>query len=277
MTAPLPPAPLLPLADGAVIPQIGFGTYKIPPADTARLCRTAIDAGYRHLDTAALYGNEAEVGEAVRTSGLPRDELFVTSKLWNDDHGYERALRAFDATMERIGLERLDLYLIHWPVPSQSLFVETWRALIRLRDEGRVRSIGVSNFHPHHLRRLIDETGVTPVVDQVELHPWLPQDEVRAFGDAHGIRTEAWSPLARGRMLAEPVLAGIAADHDRSVAQVVLRWQVQLGNIAIPKASSEARIRENLDVFDFALTPEQMDAVAGLANGERTGRDPDLD
>ncbi len=270
-------APLLPLADGAEIPQLGFGLYKVPAEDAARLALAAIDAGYRHLDTAAFYANEAEVGRAVREAPVPREELFVTSKVWKDDNGYDETLRAFDASMARFGLERIELYLIHWPVPSTDRYVDSWRALVRLRDEGRVRSIGVANFHAHHLERLIAETGEAPVVNQVELHPWLPQAELRAYDGAHGILTEAWSPLARGRVLDDPVLAGIAAKHGRTPAQIVLRWHVQLGNVVIPKASSPERIRENLDVFGFALDGEDLAAIGGLESGERTGRDPDGD
>lgn len=270
-------APLLPLADGAEIPQLGFGLYKVPAEDAARLALAAIDAGYRHLDTAAFYANEAEVGRAVREAPVPREELFVTSKVWKDDNGYDETLRAFDASMERFGLERIELYLIHWPVPSTDRYVDSWRALVRLRDEGRVRSIGVANFHAHHVERLIAETGEAPVVNQVELHPWLPQAELCAYDGAHSILTEAWSPLARGRVLDDPVLAGIAAKHGRTPAQIVLRWHVQLGNVVIPKASSPERIRENLDVFGFALDAKDLAAIGGLESGERTGRDPDGD
>lgn len=270
-------APLLPLADGAAIPQLGFGLYKVPAADATRLALAAIEAGYRHLDTAAFYANEAEVGRAVREAPVPREELFVTSKVWKDDHGYDETLRAFDASMERFGLERIELYLIHWPVPSIDRYVDTWRALVRLREEGRVRSIGVANFHAHHVDRLVAETGEAPVVNQVELHPWLPQTELRAYDGAHGILTEAWSPLARGRVLGDPVLARIAAKHGRTPAQIVLRWHVQLGNVVIPKASSPERIRENLDVFGFELDADDLAAIAGLESGERTGRDPDDD
>lgn len=273
----LPLAPTLPLLDGHRIPQLGFGLYKVPAADTRRLALDAIDAGYRHLDTAAFYGNERETGEAVRDAPVPRDELFVTSKVWKDDNGYDQTLRAFDDSMTRLGLDRLDLYLIHWPVPSTDRYVDTWRALVRLRDEGRVRSIGVANFHPRHIERIIGETGVAPVLDQVELHPWLPQHDVRAFDAERGILTESWSPLARGRVLADPTLARIAAAHGRTPAQVVLRWHVQQGLVVIPKASSPERIRENLDVFGFELGADDLAAIAALETGERTGRDPDLD
>ncbi|MEI5584490.1 MULTISPECIES: aldo/keto reductase [unclassified Agromyces] len=268
-------APTIALTDGRRIPQVGYGMYKVPAADATRLALTAIELGYRHLDTAALYGNEAEAGAAVRECGLPRDAVFLTSKVWNDDHGYDATLRAFDDSMRRIGLDVLDLYLIHWPVPSRDRYVDTWRALVRLREEGRVSSIGVSNFHAHHLERLIDETGVAPVVNQVELHPWLPQRELRAVHERLGIRTQAWSPLARGRVLGDPVLEPIAAKHGRSVAQVVLAWHVMQGIIVIPKASSPDRIAENLDVFSFRLDEEDVAAIATLESGERTGRDPD--
>ena len=277
MPQPVTRAPYLSLADGATIPQLGFGLYKVPATDAARLCRDAIGIGYRHFDTAALYGNEDGVGEAVRDAPVPREELFVASKVWMDDNGFDSTLRAFDATMARLGTGTLDLYLIHWPMPSTDRYVDTWRALIRLQDEGRVRSIGVANFHAHHLERIIGETGVSPVVNQVELHPWLPQAELRAFGAERGIRTEAWSPLARGRVLGTPLLADLADKHGRTPAQIVLRWHVELGNVVIPKASSPARLRENLDVFDFALDDQDMAAIATLETGERTGRDPDFD
>jgi 2,5-diketo-D-gluconate reductase A len=270
-------APRLPLTDGAAIPQLGYGLYKVPAADARRLTLDALDAGYRHVDTAAFYGNEREVGEAIHDAPLARDDVFVTSKVWKDDNGYDETLRAFDASMQRFGLDRLDLYLIHWPVPSTDRYVDSWRALIRLQQDGRVRSIGVANFHAHHIERIVDETGVWPVVNQVELHPWLAQTPLRQFDDAHEIRTEAWSPLARGRVLGNATLAGIADKHGRTPAQVVLRWHVQLGNVVIPKASSSARIRENLDVFGFELDAADLDAIAALETGERTGRDPDFD
>ncbi|MRG60970.1 aldo/keto reductase [Agromyces sp. CFH 90414] len=273
----LTPAPRLPLTDGATIPQLGYGLYKVPAADARELALSAIDVGYRHLDTAAFYANEREVGEAVREAPVPRDELFVTTKVWKDDNGYDSTLRAFDDSMTRLGLERLDLYLIHWPVPSTDRYVDTWRAMIRLQAEGRVRSIGVANFHAHHVERLVAETGVTPVINQVELHPWLPQTELRSFHASRGILTEAWSPLARGRVLDDPTLARIAARHGRTPAQVVLRWHVQLGNVVIPKASSPERIRANLDVFGFALDADDLAAIAALETGERTGRDPEFD
>ncbi|HZW42226.1 MAG TPA: aldo/keto reductase [Agromyces sp.] len=273
----MPLAPRLSLSDGASIPQLGYGLYKVPATDASRLCLDAIAIGYRHLDTAAFYGNEREVGEAVRAAPVPREELFVTSKVWKDDNGFDETSRAFDASMARLELDSLDLYLIHWPVPSTDRYVDTWRALVRLQEEGRVRSIGVANFHAHHLERIIGETGVAPVVNQVELHPWLPQAQLRAFDAARGIRTEAWSPLARGRVLRTPLLDDLAAKHGRTPAQVVLRWHVQLGNVVIPKASSPERLAENLDVFGFELDADDLAALATLETGERTGRDPDDD
>ncbi len=277
MPQPITPAPSLSLDDGETIPQLGLGLYKVPAADAAALCRDAIEIGYRHLDTAAFYGNERELGLAVRDAPVPREELFVTSKVWKDDNGYDSTLRAFDESMRRLDLGRLDLYLIHWPVPSTDRYVDTWRALVRLREEGRVSSIGVANFHAHHIERIIEETGVAPVLNQVELHPWLPQAALREFHASRGIRTEAWSPLARGRILSTPLLDDLAAKHGRTPAQIALRWHLELGNIVIPKASSSDRLRENLDVFDFALDADDLAAIATLETGERTGRNPDLD
>jgi 2,5-diketo-D-gluconate reductase A len=280
MTAAEPLAPRITLSDGTSIPQLGLGVYKVPAEQTAELVAGAIELGYRHVDTAALYRNEAEVGDGVRASGLPRDELYVTSKVWDDQHGVEETRVAFLDSLEKAGLDYFDLYLIHWPVPAQDRYVEAWRALIALREQGFVRSIGVSNFEPHHLQRLVDETGVAPVVNQVELHPWLPQREVRAAASAMGAAVESWSPLARGRVL-EPgsrdraVLEPIAARHERTPAQVVLRWHVQQGLIVIPKSTSLARVAENADIFDWELTTTDMDEIAQLETGERTGMHPD--
>lgn len=271
----MPKIPELPLNDGAVIPQLGFGVYKIPEAETVDAVLTALEAGYRHIDTAAFYENERGVGEAVRRSGVTRDEVFVTTKVWWTDNGYESTLRSFDASLERLGFDTVDLFLIHWPAPAHDKYVETWRALERIREEGRARSIGVANFHIHHLERLAAETGTVPAVNQVELHPWLPQAEVRAYDSAHGIVTEAWSPLARGRVLGDPVLATLAAKHAVTPAQIVIRWQLQLGNVVIPKSSTPARIRENLEVFGFELDADDLAAIAALESGERTGKDPD--
>ncbi|MET0726640.1 MAG: aldo/keto reductase [Leifsonia sp.] len=263
------------LADGNAIPRLGFGTYKIPTTETVAAVEAAIATGYRHIDTAKLYGNEREVGQAVRGSGLLRGDLFVTTKLWNDDHGFDATLRAFDASMDALDLPWLDLYLIHWPQPRQDLYVQSWRAIIRLREEGRVRSIGVSNFHSHHLQRLIDETGVMPVVNQVELSPWLQQADLRAFHASHGIVTEAWSPLGRGRAASDPTLTAIGERHGVSSTQVAIRWHLQVGNVVIPKSTHPQRIAENADVFGFTLTDDDMAQIAALDAGERTGRDPD--
>ncbi len=269
--------PRIPLADETSIDAVGYGVYKVPPEDTERLCSTALDAGYRLLDTAALYGNEAGVGRAARTFLDTADpsELFITSKVWNDDHGYDATLRAFDTSMDLLGVDRLDLYLIHWPCPGKDLYVESWRALIRLRDEGRIRSIGVSNFQQPHLQRLLDETDVVPVINQVELHPYLQQRELRAFHERHGISTQAWSPLGRGNVLADPVVGSIAARLGRSPAQVILRWHLQLGILTIPKASSRERITSNLDIFAFELDDAHLAELAALDRDQRFGSHPD--
>jgi 2,5-diketo-D-gluconate reductase A len=267
-------SPVLTMNDGRGIPQLGLGVYKIADAEAATVVETALSAGYRHIDTAALYRNERGVGVGIAASGVPRDDVFVTTKVWDSDQGFDRTLRAFDTSAAKLGVDTVDLYLIHWPVPSKDLYVDTWRALARLRGEGRARSIGVSNFAVEHLERLIAETGIVPAVNQVELQPWLPQTEIREFCAAHGILTEAWAPLARGRILGDPVLDRLAAKHDRTAAQVVLRWHVQLGNVVIPKSSTPARIRENFDVFSFELDDSDLAAIAGLETGLRTGMDP---
>lgn len=270
-----PQIPQIPLNDGGSIPQLGFGVYKIPEAETVDAVLLALDAGYRHIDTAAFYENERAVGEAVRRSGLPREDVYVTTKVWWTENGYDSALRSFDASLARLGFESIDLFLIHWPAPKQDRYVDTWRALERLREEGRARSIGVANFHTHHLDRLARETGTVPAVNQVELHPWLPQTDVRAYDTANGIVTEAWSPLARGRVLGNPTLDALAEKHGVTPARVVIRWQLQLGNVVIPKSSTPARIRENLNVFGFELDAHDLAAIASLETGERTGKDPD--
>ncbi|PJJ62078.1 aldo/keto reductase [Compostimonas suwonensis] len=271
----LAPSPILTLNDGRGIPQLGLGVYKVPEPEAAEVVRTALTAGYRHLDTAALYENEAGVGRGLAESEVARDDVFVTTKVWNDRHGFDETLRAFDESIGKLGLDYVDLYLIHWPAPRQDRYVETYRALERLRSDGRARSIGVSNFHIHHLERLMGETDVVPALNQVELHPWLPQTAVREFDAAHGILTEAWSPLARGRMLGNELLAGLAAKHGKSEAQIVIRWHIELGNVVIPKSMTPSRIVENLDVFDFSLDADDLAAIATLESGERTGRDPD--
>ncbi|MFD6347366.1 aldo/keto reductase [Streptomyces roseolus] len=270
-----PTVPTVKLNNGVEIPQLGFGVFQVPDDATAAAVTAALDAGYRSIDTAAVYGNEAGVGRALAASGIAREELFVTTKLWNADQGYDATLRAFDAGLATLGLDYVDLYLIHWPAPARDLYRDSWRALERLAEEGRIRAAGVSNFQPGHLRRLLDGATLTPVVNQIELHPALQQSELRAFHGEHGIATEAWSPLAQGAVLDDPAIAAIAAAHGKSPAQVVIRWHLQLGNVVIPKSVTPARIRANIDVFDFVLTDEEMAAIAGLDRGLRTGPHPD--
>ena len=267
--------PTIALNDGASIPQLGLGVYKVPDDEAETVVATALEAGYRHLDTASFYGNEGGVGRAMRASGVPRDEVFLTTKVWNTDHGYDETLRAFDLSLETLGTDHVEHYLIHWPAPRQDRYVETYRALERIREEGRARSIGVSNFQVHHLERLLGETGVVPAVDQVEAHPWLQQRELRAFADAHGIVTEAWSPLARGRILDDPTLLRLAEAHGVSTAQVVIRWHLQQGLVVIPKSVTPSRIRSNADVFGFELSDDDLAAIAALDSGQRTGSHPD--
>jgi 2,5-diketo-D-gluconate reductase A len=268
--------PTLRLNNGVQIPQLGFGVFQVPPEDTAEVVRTALDAGYRLIDTAAGYQNEEGVGKAIADRDIPRDELFVTTKLANADHGFDNALRAFDDSLAKLGLDVVDLYLIHWPLPKSGLYVETWRALERIYAEGRARSIGVSNFTATHLRRLAAETEVVPAVNQVELHPRLSQAELRAYHREHGIVTEAWSPIGQGQgLLEDPVVVDLARRRDRTPAQVVLRWHIQLGNIAIPKSVTPERIRSNIEVFDFTLSEDEMGELSGLDSGQRVGPDPD--
>jgi 2,5-diketo-D-gluconate reductase A len=268
-------SPRIPLNDGRSIPQLGFGVYKIPDRAATDAVQTALEAGYRHIDTASLYENERGVGEGLARAGLPREDVFVTTKVWNDRQGYDETLRAFDESLGLLDTEYVDLYLIHWPAPEQDLYVDTWRALETLHAEGRALSIGVSNFHPHHLDRLMDETDVTPVINQVELHPWLQQMDVRRYNQAHGILTEAWSPLARGQIIGDATLDRIAQKHGRSPAQVVLRWHIELGNVVIPKSVTPSRILENIEVFDFSLDADDLERIAALEVNERTGKDPD--
>ncbi len=264
-----------PLRDGRSIPAIGFGVYKVDDAGAETAVATALDAGYRHVDTAEMYGNERGVGKAIRASRLDRDDVFVTTKVWNDHQGRDATLRAFDASLDRLGLETVDLYLIHWPAAANDRYVETWRTLVELREQGRARSVGVSNFQVPHLQRVVDETGEVPAVNQVERHPWLPQHELIAFHEEHDIRTAAWSPLGRGRLVDDPVLTRIAESHGVSVAQVLVRWNVQQGVVVLPKSVTPSRIRSNLDVDGFALTAEDLAAIDGLENGQRTGSHPD--
>ncbi|GAB2714970.1 aldo/keto reductase [Nocardia thraciensis] len=268
--------PSIVLNDGNVIPKLGFGVFQVAETEAFDAVTTALEVGYRSIDTAMVYGNEVEVGRAIRESGLPRDEVFLTTKLWNSDQGYDSTLRAFDASMERLGLDYLDLYLIHWPVAGADRFVDTFRAFQALKSQGRVGSIGVSNFHRDHLQRVIAETGETPAVNQIELHPSLAQPELRAFHAEHGIATEAWSPLGQGAELKDPTIAQVASEVGRSPAQVIIRWHLQLGNVVIPKSVTPARIQENFEVFSFELTTEQMQVITALDTATRVGPDPDV-
>ncbi|MFJ3445808.1 aldo/keto reductase [Streptomyces sp. NPDC086081] len=267
--------PTVTLNNGVEIPQLGFGVFQVPDAETTAAVSAALEAGYRSFDTAAIYGNEAGVGKALAASGIARDDLFITTKLWNADQGYDTTLKAFDASLDKLGLDYVDLYLIHWPTPARDLYQESWKALEKLAADGRIRAAGVSNFQPAHLKRLLDGTGLVPAVNQIELHPGLQQSELRALHADLGIATEAWSPLAQGAVLSDDAITAIAARHGKSPAQVVIRWHLQLGNIVIPKSVTPARIRENLDVFDFALTDEEMTSIAALDRGLRIGPDPD--
>ncbi len=257
------------------IPQLGFGVFQVPPKDTAEVATRALLAGYRHIDTAAAYGNEAGVGQAVHAAGLDRGDVFITTKCFNDDQGYQQARRAFKASLHQLELEYLDMYLIHWPVPAHDRYVETWRTFIELQSEGLVRAIGVSNFQPAHLERLIAETGVAPAVNQVELHPHFQQAGLRREHGDLGIVTEAWSPLAQGQVLDDPAITEIAEAHGKTPGQVVIRWHLQLGNVVIPKSVTPERIEQNFDVFDFNLSEQDMAAIEALDAGQRTGPDPD--
>jgi 2,5-diketo-D-gluconate reductase A len=271
--------PSLQLNDGASIPQLGFGVFQIDPAETAEAVQRALEVGYRHIDTAEMYRNEQGVGEGIRAAGLDRDEVFITSKLSNDNHRPDDARRAFERTLTALGSDHVDLFLIHWPLPTlyDGDFVSTWKVLEELKADGRARSIGVSNFQVAHLERLAAEADVTPAVNQIELHPYFLNEEVRAHGEAHGIATEAWSPIAQGAVLDDPVIKGIADRLGRSTAQVVLRWHVERGSIVFPKSTTPARIQENFELFDFELEPADVDAISGLDKGEdgRTGPNPD--
>ena len=267
--------PNLPMNDGREIPQLGFGVFQVDPGETAAVVRTALETGYRLIDTAQGYQNEEGVGEALANGPVSAAEVFVTTKLTNSEHGRDKTLAAFDESLRKLRLDAIDLFLIHWPLPMVDRYVETWKAFEELQRDGRVRSIGVSNFEIEHLRRLFDETDVVPVVNQVELHPRFPQQELRDFHARHGILTQAWSPLGQGKgLLDEPVLAQIGSSHGKSPAQVVLRWHLQLGNVVIPKSVTPSRIRENFDVFDFSLDDAEMQQISGLATGERIGPDP---
>lgn len=268
--------PFITLNNGVRIPQLGFGVWQIPDDEAQVSVRNALEAGYRHIDTAAIYGNEEGTGKAIAASGIARDELFVTTKLWNSEQGYDSTLRAFDTSLTKLGLDYVDLYLIHWPLPEVDKYVDTWKAFEKIYADGRAKAIGLSNFHPDHTQRLLSEASVAPVIDQVELHPQLQQAELRAFNSRHDIATEAWSPLGQGKgLLEEPKLVEIAAKHGKSPAQVVLRWHLDLGNVVIPKSVTPSRIKENIDVFDFELDSDDLSAIGALDSGNRLGPNPD--
>ncbi|WP_102961448.1 aldo/keto reductase [Mangrovicella endophytica] len=269
-------SPTITLNDGHTMPQLGFGVWQIDDAGAETAVSEALRVGYRSIDSAAIYGNEAGVGRAVANSGLKRDEIFVTTKVFNPDQGYDNTMRAFDESLAKLKLDHVDLYLIHWPAPKKDLYVETWKALIAIRDSGRSKSIGVSNFQPAHLQRLIDETGVVPVLNQIELHPRFQQKTVRAFDETHDIATESWSPLGRGALFDDPVMTAIAEKHGKSVPQIVLRWHLDNGLVVIPKSVTPSRIAENFDLFDFKLDADDLDRIEALddPNG-RIGPNPD--
>ncbi|MER5481371.1 aldo/keto reductase [Streptomyces sp. NPDC002734] len=270
-----PSVPTVTLNNGVEIPQLGFGVFQVPDEETTAAVAAALEAGYRSIDTAAIYGNEAGVGKAIADSDIAREDLFVTTKVWNSEQGYDATLRAFDESLAKLGLDHVDLYLIHWPTPARDLYLDTWRAFERLAADGRIRAAGVSNFQPAHLRRLLEHSSLVPAVNQVELHPALQQAELRAVHAELGIATEAWSPLAQGAVLGEEAIVSLAERHGRTPAQIVLRWHLQLGNVVIPKSVTPARIAENIDVFGFTLDDEEMASLAALDRGLRTGPDPD--
>jgi 2,5-diketo-D-gluconate reductase A len=268
--------PTITLNNGVEIPQLGFGVYQVPPEETAKAVQSALEVGYRHIDTAEMYRNEQGVGEGIRNSGIPREEVFVTSKLNNGFHARDDALKAFDGTLEALRFDYVDLFLIHWPLPGIDVdYIETWKAMEEIYRSGRAKSIGVSNFKEHHLRRLFSDTEVRPAVNQIEVHPYLAQDDLRAFDADHEIATEAWSPIAQGKVLTDPTIVRVAERHGRTPSQVTLRWHVQRGDIVFPKSVTRSRVEENFDIFDFALTEDDMREITALDRGERTGPDPD--
>jgi 2,5-diketo-D-gluconate reductase A len=269
----VPLSPTLTLNTGDAIPQLGFGVWQIE-SDGERVISEALEVGYRHLDTAMIYHNEAEVGRAVAASAIPRAELFVTTKLFNTDQGTQEALDAFQRSLDRLGMDYVDLYLIHWPMPGVDRYIESWRTLEGIAASGRAKAIGVSNFMPDHLQRVLDETGTVPAVNQIEVHPEYQQTAARVFSREHGVIVEAYSPLANGRILDDPRLRELAGAHGKTVPQALLRWQIQLGNIAIPKTVSRERMMENLDIFDFELTPDEMQTISSFERGGRVGNDP---
>ncbi|MFJ3669244.1 aldo/keto reductase [Streptomyces sp. NPDC090106] len=264
------------LNNGVEMPQLGFGVWQVPDDEAERAVATALEAGYRSIDTAAIYGNEEGTGRAISASGVPREDIFLTTKLWNSDQGYDSTLRAFDTSLAKLGTDYVDLYLIHWPTPSRDLYVDTYKAFEKLYADGRIKAIGVSNFEVAHLERLIAETSVIPAVDQIELHPHLQQKAAREFHAEQGIATEAWSPLGSGKGLLEvPAIVAVAQKHGRTPAQVVLRWHLQLGNVVIPKSVTPSRIKENIEVFDFSLDDEDLAAISALGEDRRLGPDPE--
>ena len=268
--------PFITLDNGVEIPQLGLGVWQVEDEIVADVVTAAFETGYRHIDTAAIYGNEAGVGRAIAASGIPRADLFITTKLWNNDQGYDSTLKAFDKSLDRLGLEYVDLYLIHWQSLQRDKYIDTWKAFEQLYADKRVRAIGVSNFHEPALRRIFEETTIRPAVNQIELHPALPQDELRAFNAENDIVTQAWSPLAQGQLLDQPTLKELADKHGKTPAQVVIRWHLQLGNVVIPKSKTPSRIQENFEVFDFQLDNDDMAAIADLETGDRAGGDPDV-
>jgi 2,5-diketo-D-gluconate reductase A len=269
--------PAVRLNTGTSMPQLGFGVFQVPNDQTTAAVLAALEAGYRSIDTAAMYRNEEGVGKAIAESGIPRNELFITTKLNNNAHGTAEARRAFDESLSRLGLDYVDLYLVHWPLPAKDRYVETWRALAAIHREGPARAIGVSNFQIGHLKRLFTETDVVPAVNQVELHPYLTQEPLRAFHDRHGIATESWSPLAKGgELLTDPIITGLAEKYGKTPAQIAIRWHLELGNVVIPKSVTPARIKENIDVFDFELADDDVASISELNRDERTGPDPDI-
>jgi len=267
--------PTVTLNDTTSIPQLGFGTFQVTPETTKAATLGALQAGYRHIDTAEMYGNEREVGQAIAESGIDRADIYVTSKLNNGFHDRADALAAFDRTLEALGFDYLDLFLIHWPLPEVGDYVETWKAMEEMQRSGRVKTIGVSNFQQHHLQRLFDETDTVPAVNQIEVHPYLTQEPLRAFNTAHGIVTEAWSPLAQGGVLADPVIVAIADRVSRTTAQVTLRWHLQRGDVIFPKSVTQSRVEENFALFDFVLTDADVAAISALNRDERVGPNPD--
>jgi 2,5-diketo-D-gluconate reductase A len=271
----MPAIPSITLNNGVEIPQFGFGTFQIEPQRTKEATLTALEVGYRHIDTAEMYGNEKQVGQAVREFGLDRGDVFVTSKLNNPFHAYNDALKAFDQTLSDLDIDYVDLFLIHWPLPNVGDFVETWRAMEEIYRSVNCRSIGVSNFQAHHLQRLFDNTDTVPVVNQIEVHPYLTQDDLRSFGVQNGVETEAWAPIAKGKVVDDPTIQGIAERHGKMPSQVTLRWHIQRGDIVFPKSVTRSRVEENIDIFDFELSDDEVATITGLNRNERLGPNPD--